>query len=425
VRREAKRHNWLAAGRRWRKTTLAMAIAVEEAFAGGIVVWGAPVYDQVRICWGETQRAARGVAEFRVGTMTAFFPGGGQIIYRSLDHADNVRGFTATGVVIDEAGDVTQSAWYEVLRPMLIDTGGWSWAIGTPKGLNYFWREHTAAKERPDSASWSTPTLGVAIGEHGLVRAPHPLENPSISFEEIEQLFQTTPERIFQQEVLSAFLEDGGSVFRNVSACVVPGQTENQAAAACCCLGVDLARIEDFTVLTVLDAAGRQLYFDRFREVSWERQIEAIIRTARKYAATVVMDSTGVGDPPFEAVRKAGVSVQGYQFTHASKERLIDALAMGLEHGDLKLMDIPQQTAELLAYQYELTPSRNVRMNAPAGFHDDTVVALALAWWGARRPAAARPQAGGQRAAAAYPIASGNGAAGRAQKVSDVLGRLR
>jgi hypothetical protein len=44
-------------------------------------------------------------------------------------------------------------------------------------------------------------------------------------------------------------------------------------------------------------------------------------------------------------------------------------------------MDLPAQTAELLAYRYELTPARNVKMSAPAGMHDDCVIALALANW--------------------------------------------
>ena len=49
VRRQARRFNWLAAGRRWRKTTMAMTISVESAAAGQTVIWGAPTYNQVRI----------------------------------------------------------------------------------------------------------------------------------------------------------------------------------------------------------------------------------------------------------------------------------------------------------------------------------------------------------------------------------------
>ena len=94
------------------------------------------------------------------------------------------------------------------------------------------------------------------------------------------------------------------------------------------------------------------------------------------------MDSTGVGDPIYERLRDAGLRVYSYQFTNTSKEHLIDSLAMQLEQGKLRLMDIPDQENELLAFEYELTPSRNVRMSAPEGMHDDCVISVALAAWG-------------------------------------------
>jgi hypothetical protein len=78
--------------------------------------------------------------------------------------------------------------------------------------------------------------------------------------------------------------------------------------------------------------------------------------------------------------------VIGYHFSNSSKGALIDNLAMRIEGGKVRLMDLPVQTAELLSYQYELTPSRNVRMNAPEGCNDDCVIALALACWGLAQP---------------------------------------
>src|SRR3972149_5810129 len=125
VRRQLRRFNWLVAGRRWRKTTLVMSIAVERALTGQQILWGAPTFDQVRVGFEETKRAAHGVALFNESRMTARFPGGGMLIYRSLDTPDNARGHTADGVVIDEAADVEPLAWREVLRPMLIGTNGW------------------------------------------------------------------------------------------------------------------------------------------------------------------------------------------------------------------------------------------------------------------------------------------------------------
>ncbi len=147
--------------------------------------------------------------------------------------------------------------------------------------------------------------------------------------------------------------------------------------------GIDLARIHDFTVDTIVDSSIKQVYFDRFNEISWERQIGAIIEADKPFRPRWYVDSTGVGDPIYERLRNASLDVEPYPFTNASKGRLIDNLAMQMEQGKVRLMDIPQQENELIAYAYELTPARHIRMGAPAGMYDDCVTGLALACWGA------------------------------------------
>jgi hypothetical protein len=371
-----------------------MAVSVEAALSPNkTVIWGAPTFDQVRVAWGEAKRAATGVAEFNHSLMTATFPGGGRIIYRSLDDPDNARGHTADGIVIDEAADVVELAWYEVLRPMLIDTGGWLWALGTPKGRNWFWREFVMAGERPDSRAWNAPTLGCELRDGVLTRNPHPLENPNIPFTELEQMHRTMPERTFRQEILAEFIEDSGGVFRKVNEAVDRGRVEPDAPEKNkrYVIGVDLARVQDFTVITALDAAGRQAYHERFNQISWERQIARIGAASKQYPGLVVVDSTGVGDPICETLRRNGVPVKPYHFNNQTKEAAVDRLALRLEQGRIRLMDVPEQTNELLAFEYELTPSRNVRMNAPEGMHDDCVIALALAAWGSERYARTGP----------------------------------
>lgn len=372
-----------------------MAIAVETAVSDAAkVIWGAPTYDQVRVGWNETKKAAGAVAKFNQATMTATFPSSGTILYRSLDNPDNARGHTADGIVIDEAADVSEVAWYEVLRPMLVDTGGWAWIGGTPKGQNWFWREFVLAGERIDSKAWNAPTLGCEIVEGRLVRKPHPLENSSIPFDELVQMYRTLPERIFRQEILAEFIEESGGVFRKVREAVDFGRNESDEPRPNdqYVIGVDLARVEDFTVISILDGAGRQVYFERYNQISWERQIASIRAVAKRYPGRAVIDATGVGDPICEALRRSGVDLVTYQFTNPSKEAAIDRLALMLEQGKVRLMDVPIQTNELLAFQYELTPSRNVRMSAPEGMHDDTVMALALASWGWERYAYVAPE---------------------------------
>jgi hypothetical protein len=345
---------------------------VHPILDGYPVAWFAPNYKFLTEAWRNIRRTLRPVtATVNKQERRIEFIGGGSIDFWSLTDPDAGRSFKYKRVVVDEAGLVKNllEAWNEGIRPTLTDLKGDAWFLGTPKGRNYFATLYDIGQDplNEEWASWQRPTItNTTI--------------PDLAAE-IEAARTGMPERSFKQEYLAEILDDGGGVFRRVKEAIDRDRTQNEAATPGRknALGVDLARVEDFTVLIVLDETGRQIYFDRFNQISWERQISEILRVAKLYNAHVVMDSTGVGDPIFEQVRKQWRDVEGFQITASSKEPLIDALAIALEQSHLRLMDIAVQTSELLSYQYEVTPSRNVKMNAPPGMHDDTVIALALA----------------------------------------------
>lgn len=387
VRQQARRFNWLAAGRRWRKTTLVMSIAVEEALQGKTIVWGAPTYDQVRVGWEETRHACANLVDFNETRMQARFPRRGQILYRSLDNPDNARGHTADGVVIDEIQDVSPAAWYEVLRPMLLDTGGWMWGVGTPKGQNWVFREHTRAVDRADSRAWQAPTLGVRETDTGLERAPHPLENPYISLDEIQQLYESIPQATFEQEVLGLFLEQQGAVFRNLPA-VLTAPVSSPAAHAGhrIVLGGDWAQRHDFTALSVGCADCRQeLALDRFNQIGWALQRDRLLTLAARWGVQeAVLEANSIGGPNIEALQDvAPFSITAFQTTASSKPPLIQALALACDRASARWLPDPVAAAELAAYEATVSPTTGTtRYSAPEGMHDDTVIARALAWWG-------------------------------------------
>lgn len=191
---------------------MGMSIVVEGMLHGGQYIWGAPTFDQVRTCWQEMSKAAGSNFTFNQGRMEVTH--GRSITYfRSLDDPDNVRSKTADGVLIDEIGDVNPIAYYEVLLPMLVDTHGWFWGFGTPKGRNWFYHEFLRAMGRDDSMAVQAPTLGVLIEDGKLIRQPHPLENPNIDFREIVRLFESMPEYSFRQEILAEFTQKSGLIF--------------------------------------------------------------------------------------------------------------------------------------------------------------------------------------------------------------------
>lgn len=299
---------------------------------------------------------------------------GGSVKCWSLDNVDSCRGNKYKRVGIDEAAMIRglQEAWEAVIRPTLTDLKGDAWFLSTPKGRNYFWElwSRGQSADFPDYASWTMPTTA----------------NPYIDPLEVESARLELPETIYSQEYLAAFVENAAGVFRRVQEVIDKGRSANEPATSGTdySLGVDLARLEDFTVLTVMDASGKQVYHERFNHISWERQIAAIVAVAKAFESRIVIDSTGVGDPVVESLRAAlndenvGVSIEEYRFTQTSKEQIVNRLAIDIEQQHIRLMDIPTQTHELLAYEYEMTAGGHLRMNAPAGQHDDCVISLAL-----------------------------------------------
>ena len=375
-----------------------MSITVEAALRGQQIIWGAPVYPQAWVCWEETQHAAGGVATFDRSRMTATFPGGGRISYRSLDNPDNVRSLTADGVVVDEAQGAKPAAWHEVLRPMLMDTGGWAWLIFTPNGLQFPFAEHTAARDRADSAAWQVPSVGARIVDGRLERVSHPLENPFLPWAEIEQLFATMPERAFRQEILAEFQTQEGSVFRNVAACLTaPATTPDAHAGHMLVMGVDWAQTTDFTALSVVCATCRQeVALDRYHQLDWAFQRARLMALAARWQVRhIEAEHNSIGGPNIEALRADKLNVVGFETTATSKPPLIQSLALAFERHECAWLDDPAGTAELLAF--EARPSGTtgrIAYSAPAGMHDDTVIARALAWraaLGGRQPTGAAP----------------------------------
>lgn len=400
-----RRFTWLAAGRRWRKTTLAMAVAGEAAIAGDPILWGAPTFGQCEIGWRELQRACGGGAHFARNRMEATFPSGGTVTFRSLDDPDNARGLTARGVVMDEVGFIHERAWYEVVRPIISDTNGWAMLMGTPKGKNWFWRESLAARNKKDSVAFQAPTLGVRkIPLGGLERAPHPLENPHFSYDEAMLLHDTMTEQTFAQEFLAQFIDDGGGVFRKVLDAPLSQIQQYGDPKHRYVMGVDWGKYNDFTCITIIDLSGERealgpsfqkqampvmevCYVDRFNQVDYTVQMGRLTALYERFRpGIIVAERNSIGEPLIEVMMRLGLPVWPFQTGNATKALAIDALALALERGQLALPDNEVLRNELMAYDAERLPSGMLRYAAPEGMHDDTVMSLALAIWGAAAP---------------------------------------
>ncbi len=171
------------------------------------------------------------------------------------------------------------------------------------------------------------------------------------------------------------------SVFRGVDR-IVKGALQPPDLHKQYVLGVDLAKLHDFTVLVVLDLDGHLVAFDRFSQLDWVFQRKRIVQLAQQYNnARLLIDSSGVGDPVCDELQRKNVQLEGHKFTYASKKDLIENLSMIIENQQVTIPPIPELINELKLFGYKTLASGNFHYGAPEGYHDDTVIALALAAW--------------------------------------------
>ena len=359
-------------GRRWGKSLTGLNWLQENAWQNphSMNWWIAPVHGQAKMVFDVFMRANRNsgcIASVNLSDKRAELLSGGIIEFKSADNPDSLRGAGVHRAVIDEAARVKREAFEDVLRPALSDTGGRVMFTSTPKGRNWFYELWTRGQDRtawPDYESWLFPTA----------------DNPKVPADDIEQARLTLPDDVFRQENLAEFLEDSAGVFRGVSECI-GSQASDPVVGRSYLAGLDLAKHVDFTVLTIIDDLGRQVYFTRLQKLDWPYQKEFVAGIIQKYGALLLIDASGVGDPIFDDFQRAGLPVQGYKFTQDSKKRLIQSLMISIEQRKIQLLDEPVQTNELQIFEYQMNPSGTVTYSAPEGYHDDCVIALALANW--------------------------------------------
>jgi phage FluMu gp28-like protein len=306
-------------------------------------------------------------------SLELWFVNGSHLQFRTLENPDNLRGFGIDFLVVDEAEFMLKDVWEQILRPTLADRKGRGLFTGTPKGKNYYYELFTRGQDDmfPDYESFTFPTSS----------------NPYIDAGEIETARRELPSSSFRQEYLAEFLDDGAGVFRGIRRCIAGKLLDAPIRGERYYIGVDLGKHVDFTVLCVFDKRRQLVGFERYNQIEWPFQKARITETARKWNnASVLIDSTGVGDPMFDELRRAGLNIQGYQFTNETKKNLIEALSVDIEQGRISYPDIPVLLNELEIFGYEITKAGNVRYNAPEGYHDDCVIALALGNWLIRTP---------------------------------------
>lgn len=361
-------------GRQFGKSMLAMNLLLKWSLQhpNSIGFWVSPIYSQAKKVFDELVKALKSTGLIESTNRTEVhikLTNGSQIHFKSAEKPDNLRGYTLDFLVMDEAAFMRDAIWNEILRPATLVKGKKVLFISTPKGKNYFYNLYMRgmSEQYPEYLSLKYTSY----------------DTPFITEAEINEAKNTLPTDIFNQEIMAEFIEDGGEIFRGyatsqiINKWIEPLPNERYYA------GIDLGRQNDFTVVTVVNNFNQICYIYRERRNNWTNIVDNIVSILQKYNAKALIEVNSIGDVIYEQIKRKYSKIEPFNTTSASKDEIIGNLIVQVNDQMLMLptkeLFEPLDT-ELRVFTFEYsTKSRKIRYFAPAGFHDDCIMSLAIA----------------------------------------------
>jgi phage FluMu gp28-like protein len=347
----------------------------------GIYYYILPTYSQAkRVMWDSLVREhipPEIIDKKNDSELAIYYKNGSIQRFVGAENPDSHRGSNPCDVVFDEYSEQPEEIWTAIFQPVLRENKGTATFIFTPKGKNHSWKLLQLGKDNPEE--WFTSVLSVD-------------DTNTFTNEELDEIRRNTPQSLFEQEYKCSFLDGAGQFFRRVRANLYPVDTPLTEQGDFQ-LGVDLAKYQDWTVITPFNLNHFVAYpQERFNQVDWNLQKARIEAGARRFSNALVWpDATGVGDPVVEDLRSRGIRIggenqEGFKFTEVSRMNLLNNLAILLEQDKIKIPNDEGLLTELESFKYTLTETGRIKVVVPDNMTDDRVMSLALSVWGVRDP---------------------------------------
>lgn len=315
------RYSWIEGSTKSGKTVSCMAWLFEQALflgkPGRQFWWIAPVFAQAKIAYGRMKRGLpRELIRCNDTDQTiTIIPNGAIISFKSGEKTDNLYGEDVWAAVIDEASRCREEVFYAI-RSTLTATRGPVRINGNVKGRkNWFYIGCRKAE------------AGEPGNQYHKIIATDAVAAGVFPMEELDDARRALPDAVFRELYLCEPSDDGGNPFglKFIRSNIGPVSRKQSVA-----FGGDLAKSIDWTVLHGLDEDGCTSEHHRF-QLPWRPTMDRVRLICG--STTAAIDSTGVGDPIVEQLQ-AGQGEHsnfiGFKFTQASKQMLMEGLAVAI-----------------------------------------------------------------------------------------------
>lgn len=349
----------------------------------------APTVDQSRLIFNDIAlqfRSPSPLAKLVVGKIKSYpFPeielkNGTVIMGRGLNSPEYVRGKRAHLAIIDEAAFIRDGVIREVVEPMFTVTGQEADSslvlISSPFGQGEFYEQAQKCKGLNN--------------DRGRYFEYTSFDNPYADREYLKEQMEFYGEEslVWRTEYMGEFADSDLAVFPTgdikeaylrwpeglkFPVAPVDGHRYGQ--------GVDLANLRDYFVSSVVDMTERDavqlVRMDRFQKRGYEHyKSTARSNHSRYHNARTLIDATSLGESVVDDL--SDISAEGYKFgSNEAKYQVVQELARMMSEGRWIIPFDKDIISEYTYFQYKVTPSKVLRMEAARG-HDDIVMSHAL-----------------------------------------------
>ena len=292
------------------------------------------------------------------------FVNGSEIIFKSAEQYDAIRGYSVSGILIIDEGAFIVDDVYEILFPVRDAHNSPMLVISTPLFCDgYFYRLFTSGNCKAyDWCNYDTSMF--------------------LSDEKLEQYRNTLSDLKFRSEYLGQFITDGGYVFRNITKCVL---SDSDITGEPVVAGIDWAvgNDGDDTVLSLLDANANAVEFVRLNNMSPVEQISTIVNKLNTIPSLkkVVVEQNSIGNVYLDMLKhkySRHSIITKFNTTNESKRRIIEQLATAFQNENIHIPNDRELINQLQHYAVEKTKT-GYTYNGQ-GAHDDYVMSLAMAY---------------------------------------------
>jgi hypothetical protein len=365
-------------GRQIGKTTLDNVVAIQwsveqKGFNTGFFM---PVYKQCKKVFRSLERMLKPLGkkvEFNKTELLITFWNGSTIHFFTSEN-DNCRGETFDAIIVDEACFVKQDIWEEAIEP----TVAVSLSKKNALGLEGFCGK-VLMTSTPKTKNWFYSIVN-GNDDKTVVRRFTSEEGGLISKQVLDRIKKRIPELAYRNEYLGEFLDSGNGLFKYLDCVVVPGpeKTPPKEEKNGHCAALDIGSKEDYTVLTIQDRNGKVIFVDRWRHMEYNVILESAKKRLIEFGSPICwIETNGVGQMPFEILRKIYGKVKEWNTTASNKTDLITKLQVDFNTKAIQIPDLQFLKDELDYFTCEWKGGKP-HFEGSNGFHDDCVMSLAI-----------------------------------------------